>query len=263
VVRAAEAGKHLLIEKPVATSFEELRVMCEAVRKAKVCTVVGFVLRWNPAVINIRTCLTEGLLGTPFYVGADYRHNLRQSGFDVVRGDVGAMLEGGCHAMDMARYLMGSDIVCVSALGWRSAPEPEQAGRSEPEQAGEASDIVSILQFENGAVGKVSAFTSQWMPYQFNIEVLGTEGAMRGNRLYTKRLPGLVDFAELPTVLPDSGDVAHHPFGPEIDHFVDCILAGSESGVSLEDVVNPHEACFAAEMSRANNGAAIRLPLAG
>ena len=110
-------------------------------------------------------------------------------------------------------------------------------------------------------MGKVSACTSQWMPYNFNIDVLGTAGAVRGHRLYTKSLPGLVDFATLPTILPDSGDVAHHPFGPEIDHFIDCILSGRESHVNLDDAVNTHEACLAAEMSRARGGAPVPLPL--
>ena len=120
VVKASQAGKHLLIEKPVATNLDELRNMRDAVRIANVRTVVSFVLRWNPAVLNIKALLAQELLGTPFYVGTDYWHNLVQSGFDVVHEDVGAMLEGGCHAVDMARYLMGSNIIEVSAVGWRS-----------------------------------------------------------------------------------------------------------------------------------------------
>ena len=100
--------------------------------------------------------------------------------------------------------------------GWQAQPPTEGGGN--------ASDIASLVRFANGAIGKVSACTSQWMPYSFNIDVLGTAGVVRGNRFYTRALPGMVDLAELPTILPDSGDVAHHPFGPEIDHFIDCIL---------------------------------------
>lgn len=47
-IKAAEAGKHILVEKPIATDLDELRAMRDAVRAAKVKTVVGFVLRWNP-----------------------------------------------------------------------------------------------------------------------------------------------------------------------------------------------------------------------
>jgi predicted dehydrogenase len=61
--------------------------------------------------------------------------------------------------------------------------------------------------------------------------------------------------------MPDSGDVAHHPFPEEIDHLVDCIRNDRESHCSLADAVNTHEVCFAADRSAAQGGAPIRLPL--
>lgn len=253
-VLAAEAGKHVLIEKPVALNLDELRRMRDAVRTAGVRTVVSFVLRWNPAVINIKALKADGALGTTFHVQTDYWHNVEVAG--LLRkggGGIGAMLGGGCHAMDAARYLMDSDIVEVSALSW--TPPSQPAG------AGAADDTVALVRFADGAMGKVSGCTTQWMPYNFNIDLFGTDGVVRGNRLYTRRLPGLTGLAELPTVLPDSGDVSHHPFPGEIAHFIDCILSGRESHVNLEDAVNTHEACFAADMSAAQGGAPIKLPL--
>jgi predicted dehydrogenase len=110
-------------------------------------------------------------------------------------------------------------------------------------------------------MGYVSACTEQWMPYVFNIELFGVDGAIRGNRFYSHKLPGATGFVEIPTILPDSGDVAHHPFQGEIDHFVDCIRSGQESHVSLADAVNTHEACFAADQSAAQDGAPVPLPL--
>jgi predicted dehydrogenase len=256
-VLAARAGKHILIEKPVATNPRELRAMHEAVQRAGVRTVVSFVLRWNLAVMNMKALTADGALGTPFLVQADYWHNLEQAGLVGKGGAVSAMLGGGCHAMDAARYLMNSDVVEVSAQGW--SPE-ETDGGAASDHVGLANTL-AVVRFANGGVGKVSACTTQWMPYNFNIDLFGTDGVVRGNRLYTKKLPGLTGFAELPTVLPDSGDVAHHPFQGEIDHFVDCILAGRESHVSLADAVNTHEACFAADMSAAQGGRAVKLPL--
>ena len=253
-VLAAEAGKHILIEKPVATSLDELGRMRDAVRKSGVRTVVSFVLRWNLAVANIRALQAQGALGTTFYVQTDYWHNLEQAGLAGKGGGVSAMLGGGCHAVDAARYLMGGDIVEVTALSW--SPAPGDGG----DHAG-AANTVALVRFANGGMGKVSACTTQWMPYNFNIDLFGADGVVRGNRLYTRQLPGLTGFAELPTVLPDSGDVAHHPFQGEIDHFVDCILSGKESHVNLEDAVNTHEVCFAADESAAADGKPIKLPL--
>jgi predicted dehydrogenase len=160
------------------------------------------------------------------------------------------MLGGGCHAMDLARYLVGSDVSQVSAL-----TKDVVAGHASP------ANTAALCRFENGVMGYVSACTEQWMPYVFNIELFGADGAMRGNRFYSRRFPGATDFIEIPTVMPDSGDVAHHPFQGEIDHFVECIRTGRESHVSLADAVNTHQACFAADASAAAGGGPIALPL--
>jgi predicted dehydrogenase len=255
-VLAAQAGKHILIEKPVAVDLEQLRRMRDAVRDNQVRTVVSFVLRWNLAVQNIKALKANGMLGSVFHVQTDYWHNLDQAGLSDHGGGVSAMLAGGCHAVDAARNLMESDIVSVSARSW--TPDDRHAG--EKGHIGNT-NTVALLHFANGGIGKVSACTSQWMPYNFNIDVFGTDGAVRGNRFFTKHLPGLTDFATLPTILPDNGDVAHHPFQAEIDHFIDCIRSGAESPVSLADAVNTHEACLAADLSSARDGATIALPL--
>ena len=258
--QAARAGKHVLIEKPVATTLEELQRMAAVVRQAGVCTVVSFVLRWNPAVQNIKALQAAGLLGAPFYVQTDYWHNLEQAGLQGKGGGVSAMLGGGCHAMDLARHLVDDEIVEVTALGWSPAPAAGAAPPARADHNGLA-NTVALVRFAGGSMGKVSACTSQWMPYQFNIDLFGTEGVVRGNRFYSRRLPGLTGLADLPTVLPDNGDVAHHPFPQEIDHFIDCIRTGRQSPVSLQQAVNTHEACFAADMSAAQGGRPIRLPL--
>ncbi len=254
-IAAARAGKHLLIEKPVATTPEDLRAMDAAVREAGVRTVVGFVLRWNPLVATAKALLDDGALGRLLYVQADYWHNAEQSGYPgaqgrLLRSTLSAMLSGGCHAMDMARYLMGSDIVEVAALEFTAL-----AGLKAP------ANQVALVRFANGMAGKVSACTEQWMPYQFNVDLLGTDGGLRDNRFYTRKLPGATDWASFPTILPNSGAVAHHPFRGEIDHFLACLQAGIASQVSLRDAVNTHEACFAVERSAREGGRPVRLPL--
>jgi predicted dehydrogenase len=254
-VRGAGAGKHLLIEKPVATTVAELHQMAEAVRAAGVKTVVSFVLRWNPLVVTIKQMLVDGLFGAPFFVQTAYWHNLIQGGYPGAKpgprsSTISTMLGGGCHAMDMARYLAGSHITQVSALSKDVIPGHASSANT-----------IALCRFENGVMGYVSACTEQWMPYVFNIELFGPDGAIRGNRFYSRKLPGATGFVEIPTILPDSGDVAHHPFQGEIDHFVDCIRSGQESHVSLQDAVNTHEACFAADRSAEQDGVAITLPL--
>jgi predicted dehydrogenase len=254
-VLGARAGKHLLIEKPVATTPQELHEMDAAVRAAGVKTVVSFVLHWNPLVLTIRQLLADGAFGQVFFVQTSYWHNLVQGKYPGAKegprtGTVSTMLGGGCHAMDMARYLVGSSIDQVTAL-----TKDVVAGHASP------ANTAALCRFESGVMGYVSACTEQWMPYVFNIELFGSDGSIRGNRFYSRKLPGATGFVEIPTVMPDSGQVSHHPFQGEIDHFVDCIRSGKESHVNLADAANTHEACFAADLSAAQGGAPVALPL--
>src|SRR5437588_1991003 len=73
-IGAARAGKHILIEKPVAVNLPDLRAMAEAVRAAGVRTVVSFVLRWHPLVLTLKSLLSQGALGQLFYAEVDYLH---------------------------------------------------------------------------------------------------------------------------------------------------------------------------------------------
>ncbi|HEY6273187.1 MAG TPA: Gfo/Idh/MocA family oxidoreductase [Terriglobales bacterium] len=71
-VAAARAGKHLVLEKPVALDSEGLRELLDAVRFAGVRTVVSFVLRWNPLFETIRALLEDSTIGRLFYAEVDY-----------------------------------------------------------------------------------------------------------------------------------------------------------------------------------------------
>ena len=253
-IAAARAGKHVLIEKPIATTPEDLLAMDAAVREAGVRTVVSFVLRWIPLVQAAKAMLAEGLFGEPIYVQADYWHNPEQSGYPgaagrLQRATIDAMLSGGCHAVDLARYLMNSDIVEVTALETTAL-----------EGLPRAANQVALVRFANGKAGKVSAITEPWIPYQFNVDLLGSEGGLRDNRFYSRKLPGVLDWATFPTVLPNSGLVGHHPFQAEIDHFVECVLSGVESHASLRDAVNTHLACFAISESSRAGGRPVTVP---
>ena len=53
----------------------------------------------------------------------------------------------------------------------------------------------------------------------------------------------------------------HHPFEGEIDHMVNCILTGVRPCPDIEDAVNTHEVCLAVDISAANGGAPVKLPL--
>ena len=254
---AAAAGKHLVLEKPVALDLGGMRRLLAAVRAAKVKTVVSFVLRWNPLFETIRALLADHVVGRLFYGEVDYLHGLgpwyKQYEWNVKKEIGGSsLLTGGCHAVDGLRWFMGRRAVEVFAYANFSVPNPLRY-EYEP-------NSVTLVKFDDGTLGKIASSIECVMPYTFNIELLGDEGTIRNNQVFSKKWTGQRGWATIPTVLPDSGDVSHHPFTDQVNHFVDCILNDRESHTNLEDAALTHEICFASEIS-AREGRAVALPL--
>ena len=243
-ILAARAGKHLVIEKAVANDLPSLRAMQTAVQEAGVKTVVSFVLRWNPQFVWIDKMLNNQTLGSLFYVEVDYWHNIgpqyAQYAWNVKKEVAGSVfLSAGCHAVDALRFFARDEVVEVMAYANQRNREYEYP-----------TNVVGIVKFAGGAIGKVSASFDVTSPYAFNIDILGEKGTIRDNHIYAKEaFPGVLDWITVPTVRPDSGDVSHHPFQGEINHFVDCILTDTESFVNLADAAKTHEVCFALDKS--------------
>ena len=98
------------------------------------------------------------------------------------------------------------------------------------------------------------------MPYVFNVELFGDKGTIRNSDIFSTNWPGQRGWATIPTVEPDSGDVSHHPFQQEVNHFIECIERDVESHASVADAVKTHELCLAADLSAAENRP-VSLPL--
>ncbi len=255
-VAAAQAGKHFIVEKPMTLDIDGAYALRNAVREYGVKTVVSFVLHWCPSLINTKRLLEQNTIGNIFYVETDYWHGVDDwyNGWDwAITKKYGgsSFLFGGCHAVDAARWLTGLDIVEVAAYGggWDDRYEyPATA--------------VGIVKYSNGAIGKISSSVDLISPYQFNIDILGDQGTIRDNKVWSRTLaPAASNWTVTPAILPDSGDVEHHPFEGEINHFIDCILNDVESDVNVEDAVNTHEACIAFDMSIEQGGATVKLPM--
>lgn len=253
-VRAAETGRHIVIEKPVGIERAQTAQIREAVAKAGVKTVTSFVLRWHPQFVTVRQLIDDGGLGDLIYGEADYWHPARraQPGSPYLRKAVvgSAFLSGGCHAVDMLRWL-GGEVVEVSAFA--APPKRVTAFEFNPV-------VVTSLKFENGAVGKLSALLDGDMPYRFNCRLFGTNGSIQNNEVYSsQKYPGANDYWTLPTITPNSGDVSHHPFQAEVEHFMACIENDVESHASIFDSYRSMAICYAIDESVAQGGGAIKV----
>jgi predicted dehydrogenase len=256
-IAAANAGKHLVLEKPVALDVAGLRDLQTAVRAAKVRTITSFVLRWNPLFETVRALLADGVIGRVFAAEVDYLHGIGpwypQYSWNIKRAMAGSsLLTAGCHAVDGLRWFVQKRAKEVFAYANFSAQNPLHY-EYEP-------NSMTLIRFEDGTLGKVTSSVECVMPYVFNVELFGDQGSIRNNHVYSKRWVGQKGWATIPTVLPDSGDVTHHPFQEEVNHFVDCILSGQESHANLEDAALTHEICFASEIS-ARERRPVPLPL--
>ncbi len=258
-VECAEAGRHLVMEKPIALDLAGLRALDAAVRNAGVRSVVSFVLRWNPLFETIRALLADGMIGNIFYSEVDYLHGIGRwySGHSwITRQPFGgsSLLSAGCHAVDGLRWFIQREAVDVFAYSNTSQTNPF-GYEYDP-------NSIALVKFAGGVTGKVASSIECHMPYAFNIFLAGDAGSIRNNQLFTRRWPGQTGWAAIPTVLPDSGAVTHHPFQHEIDHLVDCIREGRESHCNIADAVKTHEICLAADLSARLNRP-VKLPLDG
>jgi predicted dehydrogenase len=248
-IRAARAGKHLCIEKPIALGWPACGEMQRAVQEAGVQTIVSFCLHWNPSMQNTKALLEAGAIGEPYYLEVDYWHGMQtwypQYPWAVTKEQGGnSLLSAGCHALDALRWFAGVEKEVAEVTAY------DIAHRGSNTDWEISPTTILMLKWADGTVGKVASSQDCVMPYQFNIDILGTEGTIRDNRLWSRKLfPAQSDWATIPAILPSSGDVSHHPFAGQMEALVASILDGKPSLPDLDDAVKTHEIIFAAEIS--------------
>jgi UDP-N-acetylglucosamine 3-dehydrogenase len=112
------AGVPLLVEKPLAATVPEAKRVVDAAKKAGVTLAVGHIERHNPAIAAVKRQLLEGLYGDLVTAAAR-----RVSSFPGRVRDVGVVMDLGVHEIDILRYLVGSPVDSVFALGGRKLHE--------------------------------------------------------------------------------------------------------------------------------------------
>lgn len=252
-ILAAEAGKHLIIEKPLALSWKDCLAVEAAVKKARVKTCVCFECRYSSQFLATKAVLDQGLLGSIHYGEVDYYHGIGpwygQFRWNTSKKSGGSsLLSAGCHAMDALLLCMPGEIESVQSLATKSASEVFK-----PYEYPTTS--VSIVRFKDGRVGKCSSSIDCHQPYYFHTHLVGSEGSLLDNRFHSHKVPGLNKhkWSELSMKLLDSGDVSDHPYQTQFETFFTSIQNGEDMPLtSLKDALRTHELIFAADKSAAS-----------
>ena len=252
-VKAAKAGKHLIIEKPISLSLADAHRVSAAVKAAGVKTCVCFECRYSSQLVATKAVIDSGLLGKLHYGEVDYYHGIGpwygQFRWNVRRDGGGtSLLSAGCHAMDALLLCMGSEVESVTSTSVKSA-----SSTFAPYEYDTTS--VTLLRFRNGAVGKVASVIDCLQPYYFHTHLVGSEGSLLDNKFHSVRLgTNKHKWSELSMKMLDSGDVSDHPYQTQFQAFFDALDAGREMPLtSLADAMASPRACLAADASAREN----------
>jgi predicted dehydrogenase len=201
-VRAAKAGKHLVVEKPVDVTLEAADRLLAAARAAGVALTVMSQHRFDPGVIELKRLIDDGALGTLVLGEASTKWYRTQQYYDSApwRGtwamDGGALLNQGVHYVDLLRWCMGpvAEVTAVCTT---------QAHAIEVEDT-----ALAIVRFASGAVGTIAATTAAYPGFPQRLEITGTEGTVtvEDGRLVRTALRG--DVAADADRLPDAAQSA-------------------------------------------------------
>ena len=257
-IAAAQAKKHVLVEKPLALSWADAAAISEALKKNKVQGAVCFECRFSQQFQVLRSVIDQLLIGRVHYAEVDYYHGIgpwyRPYRWNKTKKDGGSsLLSAGCHAMDALLMLVDGKAVEVSSMTSQSVNKDFSVYEY-------PTTSVTILKMDSGAVAKVTSCIDCLQPYYFHVHLVGSEGSILDNKLYTTTIKGLKkQWTTLPTALVDSGDVHDHPYEPQFKEFVEAIQENRPMALTSMDLaLETHRVIFAADES-ARTGRPVRV----
>lgn len=212
-IAAAQAGKHIICEKPLARTGEESRTMLDAVRASGSIHMVAFNYRRTPAVALAKKLIEEGRIGDILNFRGTYLQDWSADPdsplswrFQKSVAGSGTVGDIGTHVVDFARYLVG-EIAAVNALvKTHVTTRPKQAGgvdklgvggdkNAERAPVDVDDEMLTMLRFSNGAIGSVEATRNAYGRNNFlTFEIHGTKGSLAFN--YERRDELQVMFAD-------------------------------------------------------------------
>lgn len=243
---AAQVGKHIFCEKPIDFDLQRIRLALSAVEQAGVKLQIGFNRRFDPSFSHIHDTVISGGVGTPQVVRITSRDPAPPP-IEYIRVSGGIFLDMSIHDFDMARYMAGSEVTSVYAVG---------AVNVDP-RIGEAGDIdtaVVTLTFENGVIATIDNCRQAVYGYDQRVEVFGAGGVIwADNSTAYRTVHGTQEGMKGPLPLHFFMDRYIDSYILEMKAFVECVKENKAPPVTGKDGLAPVVIGLAAKKSLDEN----------
>jgi scyllo-inositol 2-dehydrogenase (NAD+) len=244
VIDAAQAGKAIFCEKPIALTLKATDEIIDAIHQAGVLLQVGFMRRFDHAYAEAKRKIDAGVIGQPVTIrsiGRDpYRTSLEFAN-PAVSG--GMIVDMAIHDFDSIRWLMNDEIQRVHT---------EVASLVYPElrDVGDVDNAMINVRFEHGGLGNVEVSRTAIYGYDIQCEVVGAKGTLQIG--YLRETPLLVLTKEGVThdVVPHFPQRFGKAYTTQIEHFVTCLLHDQAPAVTAIDARAALQASLAATISQ-------------
>lgn len=249
-IAALKAGKHVLCEKPMATSAKDAEKMKKASEESGKLLMIGFVRRFGNDCKIVRDFIKQDYLGEVYYAKATYlRRNGNPGGWfgDKSRSGGGPLIDLGVHVIDLVRYLSGNP-GAISVYGTTFQKLFDRKGAISKskytatavtkDDICDVEDLASaMIRFENGEVLTVeTAFSLNIKEDCGTIELFGTKAGVKLSpkvEFYGSQYNYLTNVTlDAPSALEFEG-----LFVNEINHFIECVQNGVPCRAPAEDGV--------------------------
>ena len=255
---AARAGKHVLVEKPMATTVRDAQLVVDLVEQTGVKLMVDFHNRWNPAFHSARRSLLNGELGAPVSALIKLHDTIYVPTGMLSWADRSSILWFlGSHGADLLRWIIGAEVetvYCVSHSGVLASRGIDTA------------DVYhTVFQFENGAIATMETGwilpESEPVIIDLKFDLVCSDGAIKIDHSHNRTLQKVTrDRIEFPNLLGDI-EVFGREYGltlESIRHFVDCVVDDEVPLVTANDGLVNTRTLVAAEES-ARTGVPVRV----
>ena len=241
-VAAAEAGKHILCEKPMAPTLEECETMMRAAKKAGVKLMIAENHRFLPAHQLIKKVLDDGLIGKPLlvrgYEGVDETTDLSKpdnwKGSPELAGG-GVLMDAAVHKFAILNWMLGE---VESVYCWLAKQVIKLENKAED-------NAMTFLKFTNGCIGEIVVSDTVFSPPTNRLELYGTEGTILEDHAWKKPV-------QIFSTVKEAGENRYQWFSPEVEHepfpgyyiisfrnedehFAECVLEDKEPVFTPED----------------------------